>query len=196
MRVSALVLSVALGSLIGLAQAQSSDEGVVSFGKRIPTLDEVSKALSADSAAAASTAPMGVESGVRTRGIAMGGASSTLAGAKVKAMDMDVQFAFGSDALSGRAKQQLAPLGNFLKTAKLDANVVVIEGHTDSLGSADFATDLSIRRAQSIRDFLVAEYKLDNSNFVTLGRGKQQPKDVNNVANEANRRIQFYVRPK
>lgn len=174
------------------ALAQGADEGVVSFGRRTPTVDEVAKALGS----APEGAPEAAGS-LQSRGVSLGGTTATTrAGARIRAMDMDVEFGFGSESLTSKAKAQLRPLGEYLKSTKLDANVVVIEGHTDSLGSADFTNDLSARRAQVVRDFLVDEYKLNSNNFVVLGRGKQLPKDRGNPASETNRRVQFYIRPK
>lgn len=179
---------------VASAFAQLPEEGLVSFGRRTPTMDEVGKALGVVPGETAAQ-PEAPGTGMKTRGIALG-SSATRAGSKLKAMDMDVQFGFGSDSLSPRAKAQLAPLGDYLKTAQLDGKVVVIEGHTDALGSVDFANELSARRAQTVRDFLVAEYKINPQTFVVVGRGKQIPKDPGNVASEANRRIQFHVRAK
>ena len=191
MRASKVWWMLIFGVAAGAVLAQNADDSLVSFGKRTPSVDEVARALGVDAS------PVAESGGPRSRGIALGGSTAaTRAGAKLKAMDMDVQFAFGSNALSPRAKQQLIPLGEFLKTTKLESNIVVIEGHTDSLGSADFATELSTRRAESVRDFLVTEYKLDASNFVTVGRGKQQPKDRADLTSDTNRRIMFYVRSK
>lgn len=184
-----LIVALFLGASVHLAWAQAADDGLVSFGRRAPKPEEISQALG--------LTPDGqpTESGLRAKGVSMGSAS-TRAGARLKAMDMDVQFAFGSDSLAAGSKSQLAPLGDFMKSAKLGNNVLVIEGHTDGLGSGDFANDLSVRRAQAVRDYLVSEHRVDPNTLVVVGRGKQMLKDASNPASEANRRIQFYVKPR
>jgi OOP family OmpA-OmpF porin len=58
---------------------------------------------------------------------------------------------------------------------------VVVEGHTDSVGSAAHNQKLSERRAKAVRDFLVKE-GIDASRITTRGYGKSRPVASNDTA--------------
>ncbi|GAX60515.1 outer membrane protein and related peptidoglycan-associated (lipo)proteins [Candidatus Scalindua japonica] len=51
---------------------------------------------------------------------------------------------------------------------------VRIEGHTDDIGSMKYNMDLSSKRAQAIKDYLVGK-GIDPSRITTIGLGYTQP---------------------
>lgn len=50
-----------------------------------------------------------------------------------------------------------------------------IEGHTDLIGGDEFNLELSIRRAEAVKDYLVASMRMDASRIFTRGFGRYQP---------------------
>jgi len=58
---------------------------------------------------------------------------------------------------------------------------VVVEGHTDSVGSDSYNHKLSERRAKAVRDYLVRE-GIDASRITTRGYGKSRPVASNDTA--------------
>jgi outer membrane protein OmpA-like peptidoglycan-associated protein len=72
---------------------------------------------------------------------------------------------------------------------------VNIVGHTDDVGVPEFNLDLSRRRAEAVKKYLV-DHGVDASRVTTEGRGMNEPRVPNDSdANRAkNRRIQFEVR--
>jgi len=56
-----------------------------------------------------------------------------------------------------------------------------VEGNTDNVGKADYNKKLSERRAQSVVDYLISEYKFDHNKFIVVGNGSAKP-----VCEEAN----------
>ena len=58
---------------------------------------------------------------------------------------------------------------------------VVVEGHTDSVGSDKYNEKLSERRAKAVRDYLVRE-GIDASRMTTRGYGKSRPVASNDTA--------------
>ena len=58
---------------------------------------------------------------------------------------------------------------------------VVVEGHTDSIGSDAYNQKLSERRAKAVRDYLVRE-GIDASRITTRGYGKSRPVASNDTA--------------
>jgi outer membrane protein OmpA-like peptidoglycan-associated protein len=66
----------------------------------------------------------------------------------------DVLFDFGKATLTSAGKQQLDQLMTNAKTQNFDS--VKLTGYTDPLGSASLNDQLSLARAQSVKDYLLA----------------------------------------
>ncbi|HEX4909401.1 MAG TPA: OmpA family protein [Permianibacter sp.] len=68
---------------------------------------------------------------------------------------------------------------------------VVIEGHTDSIGSNELNKSLSERRAKAVADALVRDYGIDASRVSSVGYGEERPLADNNTAEgrAQNRRV-------
>jgi len=71
---------------------------------------------------------------------------------------------------------------------------VKITGHTDNIGAESFNMQLSIRRAESVKNYLVGR-GVDPGRLLTEGRGETQPIDTNDtdIGRARNRRIEFSV---
>jgi outer membrane protein OmpA-like peptidoglycan-associated protein len=104
----------------------------------------------------------------------------------------DVLFATGSAELQGGASNRLNKLVNFLN--EYPERRVLIEGHTDSVGSAEYNQGLSQRRAESVRTYLtqqgIAWQRLSAS-----GLGENQPIASNDSAEgrQQNRRVEIII---
>jgi outer membrane protein OmpA-like peptidoglycan-associated protein len=104
----------------------------------------------------------------------------------------DVFFEFDKAALTPGAAQDLTRLAQFLK-AHPD-RTMVIEGHTDSIGSDSYNVDLSRRRAMSVRSFLSAQ-GVSRSQLVAQGFGESFPVASNDseAGRQQNRRVEMLV---
>jgi outer membrane protein OmpA-like peptidoglycan-associated protein len=71
---------------------------------------------------------------------------------------------------------------------------VVITGHTDNVGSQKYNQVLSLKRAQSVKNWLV-EKGIASNRMRTVGRGLNEPVASNetDAGRAENRRIEFYV---
>jgi len=71
---------------------------------------------------------------------------------------------------------------------------ILIEGHTDNVGAADYNTTLSNKRATEVGNFIIAE-GIAKSRLITKWYGETQPKAENSSdANKAlNRRVEFAI---
>ena len=71
---------------------------------------------------------------------------------------------------------------------------IEISGHTDSTGAPAYNRDLSRRRAESVKRYLV-EHGIDISRIQTRGAGPDEPLDTNRTAagRARNRRIEFDI---
>ena len=72
-----------------------------------------------------------------------------------------------------------------------------IEGHTDLIGGEEFNLDLSRRRADAVRDYLVRSLRIDAKKVDTRGFGKSQPLvPEGSITQQAkNRRVEIKMRP-
>lgn len=104
----------------------------------------------------------------------------------------DVVFQTNRADLKSGATRKLLPFVAFLRTHSADN--VVIEGHTDNTGGSDSNLDLSNRRAQSVRDFLVRE-GISGERITTAGLGEQFPLAANETpaGRLLNRRVEMIV---
>jgi outer membrane protein OmpA-like peptidoglycan-associated protein len=70
---------------------------------------------------------------------------------------------------------------------------VKIIGHTDSEGDDKANLDLSKKRAESVKETLIAEFKIPANQLETDGKGESEPTDPNtsSVGKANNRRVEF-----
>ncbi|GAB2487707.1 OmpA family protein [Comamonas humi] len=104
----------------------------------------------------------------------------------------DVLFEFGKAQLLPTAGQRLDQLANFLR--QYPDRKLLIEGHTDSVGSSAANQTLSERRAQSVQQALVAR-GVDPSRITARGYGKDYPVASNGTAEgrALNRRVEVVI---
>jgi outer membrane protein OmpA-like peptidoglycan-associated protein len=104
----------------------------------------------------------------------------------------DVLFDSGKYSLKPGAREKLAKVSGII-LAHPGLNLQ-IEGHTDSVGSDDYNQRLSEQRANSVRDYLVAQ-GLSGETISAVGLGKVDPVATNNTASgrQQNRRVELVV---
>ena len=104
----------------------------------------------------------------------------------------DVLFETGKYNLSTDAQLKLAKLSGIIQ-AHPGLNLA-IEGYTDTTGSADFNMKLSQQRADTVRDFLIAQGLLADT-ITSKGFGEANPIADNGTAagRKQNRRVEIVV---
>lgn len=104
-------------------------------------------------------------------------------------------FGSGQAALTGAAAASVKALAGYLQAGPRVA--VTVEGHTDNQGTAAANLALSQRRADAVRDALVAG-GVPRANVRTVGQGQSQPvADNASAAGRArNRRVEILVSSK
>jgi outer membrane protein OmpA-like peptidoglycan-associated protein len=105
-------------------------------------------------------------------------------------IDLEIHFDYNSADISKESNQAVQELGKALSDASLKGSTFVVAGHTDAIGGETYNQGLSERRADTIKKYLVQRYGLNGSNLVTVGYGKDRPKDPNAPMDPANRRVQ------
>jgi outer membrane protein OmpA-like peptidoglycan-associated protein len=109
------------------------------------------------------------------------------------ALDAAVLFEVGASTLKAEAQASITAAAALIRARR--ATRVLVEGHTDSDGDAAANQALSVARAASVRDALVAA-GVDASILRTRGHGERRPVAPNDTPeNKArNRRVDLLVR--
>jgi outer membrane protein OmpA-like peptidoglycan-associated protein len=103
---------------------------------------------------------------------------------------LQVQFPFNSAEIQPEMFEALDAVAEGIRLAGRQIGIV-IEGHTDASGAADYNLLLSRRRAESVKNYLVLRHGLPASSFRVVGRGKFDPLVRDNPFAPENRRVQF-----
>jgi outer membrane protein OmpA-like peptidoglycan-associated protein len=110
------------------------------------------------------------------------------------ALAMPIPFAFDSASLMPNAKMPLDQIAEGIKLVQNTAPVVVmIEGHTDSVGNPQYNKRLSQRRAAAVKSYLISQHGIDPKLLKSVGRGEVEPLNPENPRGQENRRVQFRV---
>jgi outer membrane protein OmpA-like peptidoglycan-associated protein len=127
----------------------------------------------------------------KTRSLSLGEREqiAQIADAKPK-IDLEIQFDYNSADISKASMAAVQELGKALSNPSLKGSTFVVAGHTDAVGSEPFNQDLSERRADTIKHYLVDKYGLAGSDLVTVGYGKTKLKNPDNPTDAVNRRVQ------
>jgi outer membrane protein OmpA-like peptidoglycan-associated protein len=104
----------------------------------------------------------------------------------------DVLFDTGSANLKPGAREKLARVAGILATQP-DLHIV-IEGHTDSVGTDDYNQRLSERRSEAVRTYLMQQ-KIPAGEVEARGFGESRPVASNDTAagRQQNRRVEMVV---
>jgi outer membrane protein OmpA-like peptidoglycan-associated protein len=109
--------------------------------------------------------------------------------------DSDVLFAVDSAALTGSARSTLDGVAAVIN--EYDKTAVVVQGHTDSTGSEQHNQELSDRRANSVRGYLV-DRGVDDGRLAAIGYGETYAVADNDTAagRQQNRRVTIMLKAK
>ena len=104
----------------------------------------------------------------------------------------DVLFDFDKSVLKPEGKAKLDDLANKVRAINLE--VVIAIGHTDSIGSDAYNQKLSVRRAESVKAYLVSK-GVEPNRIYTEGKGEKQPVASNKTkeGRQKNRRVEIEV---
>jgi OOP family OmpA-OmpF porin len=104
----------------------------------------------------------------------------------------DAFFDFDKSTLKPAGKAKLDDLVGKVKGINLE--VIIAVGHTDSVGSDAYNQKLSVKRAESVKAYLVSK-GIEKNRIYTEGKGEKQPV-ADNKTNEGrakNRRVEIEV---
>jgi outer membrane protein OmpA-like peptidoglycan-associated protein len=105
-------------------------------------------------------------------------------------IDLEINFDYNSADISAKSLPSVQALGRALTNNDLKGSTFVVAGHTDAAGGDAYNQELSERRADAIKRYLVDKYGINGTDLVTVGYGKSKLKDPSQPMAEVNRRVQ------
>lgn len=103
-------------------------------------------------------------------------------------------FDFDKAILKEQGKAELQSLGAKIRSQGLSVADIDVIGHTDNIGTEAYNKDLSLRRAEAVRDYLVSEGV--NADIIdVMGMGMSEPVASNDTeaGRAENRRVEVHV---
>jgi outer membrane protein OmpA-like peptidoglycan-associated protein len=189
---SALATTIALSMSAGFALAGDTSEADI---LKALTPKRLTRSLSntpADSAKAAEEAKFVKQIKNRTtRSLSSTEREQIAEIAKEKpSIDLTITFDYNSATISQKAMPAVEALGKALTNPDLKGTTFVLAGHTDAKGGDTYNQDLSERRADTLKKYLMEKYGLAAADLVTVGYGKTKLKNESSPDAEENRRVQ------
>ena len=126
----------------------------------------------------------------KTRGTSMRGLKRTQAAESAAAVNLNIPFEYNSSELKTEASAQLTQLKSALAKESLRNDRFLVAGHTDAKGNPQYNKQLSLKRAESVKRYLVAA-GLDAGRLDTVGYGSEQPLASARPDDPANRRVEI-----
>ncbi|MFZ5797600.1 MAG: OmpA family protein [Desulfobulbaceae bacterium] len=108
---------------------------------------------------------------------------------KPVSFNLYVKFDFDKDTIRPEEKDNIDEVGSFL--AMHPEITLTLEGHTCNMGPEKYNLGLSMRRAESVKRYMVDKFNIDPARLSTVGYGYSRPLESNatKAGREANRRV-------
>lgn len=111
--------------------------------------------------------------------------------ANVSRVHLNVLFDANKWAVTPRAKDQLRELGKALASKKMSGANFEVIGHTDASGGAKDNKLLSLKRAESVRRYLIRNFRIAPRRLIASGYGEEKLKDALRPTHRINRRVEI-----
>ena len=104
-------------------------------------------------------------------------------------IELRVEFDYNKDLIRRQYRQELQNFANFMTTNP--NSTVTLEGHTDNYGSKNYNEGLALRRAKSVRRYLVSNFNIWGNRITAKGYGESHPEASNKTSQgrQKNRRV-------
>jgi outer membrane protein OmpA-like peptidoglycan-associated protein len=105
-------------------------------------------------------------------------------------IDLNIPFEFNSSELQAQASAQLRQLQSALTSEALSKDRFLVAGHTDGKGSPQYNQQLSLRRAEAVKRYLVVN-GVEASRLDAVGFGAERLALPDRPEDAANRRVEI-----
>jgi outer membrane protein OmpA-like peptidoglycan-associated protein len=107
-----------------------------------------------------------------------------------QSVNLNIPFELNSAALKPQASEQLKQLELALSSPSLGNDRFIVAGHTDAKGSAQYNKQLSLRRAETVKNFLVQQ-GIDPARLDAIGYGSEKLLSPEHPDDPSNRRVEI-----
>jgi len=201
MRFNAMALScrkiIKIVCIAFLFHSQSYANEVIIFNDQPPSAEKMGSILFPDQASDGEET--NVPTGIKTRSISFGKksyvpeSSPVIASeAAISSIGLPIQFSSNSSEILSKSVPFLDEVGKMMSLETYQDKRLLIEGHTDAVGSGQYNKILSEKRAQAVKNYLVDNHQISPEKLFIRGRGEGSPLPNTNPKASANRRVQFY----
>jgi outer membrane protein OmpA-like peptidoglycan-associated protein len=105
-------------------------------------------------------------------------------------IDLNIPFEFNSSELQPQASAQLRQLQSALTSQALSKDRFMVAGHTDGKGNPQYNQQLSLRRAEAVKRYLVGN-GVEASRLQAVGFGAERLALPDRPEDAANRRVEI-----
>lgn len=104
----------------------------------------------------------------------------------------NIFFDFDSSDVKPSSIPQLQEIGKAVSSRAFQRKHFVIEGHTDNIGTDEYNTNLSRKRAESVQFYLMKNFNVPNAFLKVKGYGEMRPigKNTSREGRRQNRRVE------
>lgn len=172
---------------------QSAQAGDVQMFKTPPSAEEMGRILFSKESDPETANPQ-----IKTRSISFGKkskepvekrAENPVSKSSGAAMGLPIEFAYNSSQITPESIPFLIEIAKLL-SLNSDKGLI-IEGHTDAIGSEEYNRYLSKMRAESIKNYLINNHQISPNRLVVTGLGENDPLPGTDPTDAVNRRVQF-----
>lgn len=117
---------------------------------------------------------------------------STLLQQEFPKVNLEIRFHKDSVEIISEDKYIIGIIAEAISTPPLDGNLILIVGHTDSLGSDEHNLKLSQSRADAIKNILHENYDVPQRNLIAVGFGEALPSSDAAPEDPRNRRVELF----
>jgi outer membrane protein OmpA-like peptidoglycan-associated protein len=106
---------------------------------------------------------------------------------------IDIEFDYNKYDVKPKYHQELKKIGDVM--AANPELKMVIEGHTDNVGGKGYNMNLSARRAEAVRTYIIEQFGVKKTHLTAMGYGMSKPIASNKTAagRQKNRRVEAAV---
>ena len=111
--------------------------------------------------------------------------------ASLRQFNVEITFDFDSARIRPESYETVGLIADALHTPYLQGQTFFIVGHTDAKGAREYNLELSLKRAQAVREALVTTFRVPGDYLFAVGLGEEQLRDPSNPDAAINRRVQL-----
>ncbi|WP_305986535.1 OmpA family protein [Roseibium sp. MMSF_3544] len=111
--------------------------------------------------------------------------------ASLRQFNVEITFDLNSARIRPESYETVGLIADALHTPYLQGQTFFIVGHTSADGPRDYNLELSIKRANAVREALVTTFQVPGQYLQAVGLGEEQLRDPSQPDAAINRRVQL-----